>query len=162
MKYLGSAVIGTLSSLLAFCLWAAADSDAGFIRITPDQVAFQGTSGLQQSVLFGDPAKPGIYVVRVKFPPGVHSNPHFHSQDRHVTVIKGVWLMGVGEQLDIRKAVPMKSGSYALHPAGAVHWDGAGDEETIVQITGMGPVKTTQVDPQKAPTGIWTVPKGAD
>jgi hypothetical protein len=35
------------------------------------------------------------------------------------------------------------------HPAGAVHWDGAGpQEETIVQVIGMGPVETVQIDPQ--------------
>lgn len=70
-------------------------------------------------------------------------------------MIKGVWWMGVGETLDFRKAVPMKAGSYVLHPARAVHWDGAGDEEAIVQIVGLGPVDTVQVGvPGEAP-GYW-------
>ena len=30
-----------------------------------------------------------------------------------------------------------------FHPAGFHHYDGAKDEEVIVQIMGMGPVKTT-------------------
>ena len=112
-----------------------------------------------QAVLFGDPSKPGMYVIRVKFPPGTHSNPHHHSQDRHVTVIKGIWWMGVGDKLDFKKAVPMKAGSYAFHPAGAVHWDGAGDEEAIVQIIGMGPVDTVQVGAAGEPPGYWPTPK---
>jgi quercetin dioxygenase-like cupin family protein len=53
----------------------------------------------------------------------------------------------------------MKTGSYILHPAGAVHWDGAGDEETIVQIVGIGPVETVQVVPEGAPSGYWPKPK---
>jgi hypothetical protein len=41
--------------------------------------------------------------------------------------------------------VPMKAGSIVKHPAGGVHYDGAKDEEAIVQIIGMGPVKTIDV-----------------
>ena len=48
----------------------------------------------------------------------------------------------------------MKAGAYVLHPAGGVHWDGAGDEEVIVQIIGEGPVETTQVGPPGAPQGL--------
>jgi hypothetical protein len=29
-----------------------------------------------------------------------------------------------------------------MHPAGAVHYDGARDEEVIVEIKGIGPVTT--------------------
>jgi quercetin dioxygenase-like cupin family protein len=160
MKTTATAIIGFL--LVAASLSIAADNDAGFIRMTPEQVPFKTASGFEQAILFGDPAKPGIYVLRVRFPPGVHSNPHFHSQDRHVTVIKGVWWMGVGETIDPGKAVPLRAGSYALHPAGAVHWDGARDEETIVQIVGMGPVQTVQSDPKKEPFSTWTAPKNAN
>jgi quercetin dioxygenase-like cupin family protein len=95
----------------------------------------------------------------VRFPPGAHSNPHFHSQDRHATVIKGVWWNGVGEELDFNKAIPMKAGSYVLHPANVVHWDGAGDEEVVVQIIGEGPVETTAVGATDAPRVYWPKPK---
>jgi len=95
----------------------------------------------------------------VRFPPGAHSNPHFHSQDRHATVIKGVWWNGTGNELDFNKAVPMKAVSYVLHPSGGVHWDGAGDEEVVVQIVGEGPVETTQVGDAGAPKGYWPKPK---
>ena len=45
--------------------------------------------------------------------------------------------------------IPMKAGSVLKHPAGAYHYDGAKDEEVVVQIVGIGPVTTTQVDQQK-------------
>lgn len=38
--------------------------------------------------------------------------------------------------------VPLSPGSYMKHPAGGVHYDGAKDGEVIVEIRGMGPVKT--------------------
>jgi hypothetical protein len=34
---------------------------------------------------------------------------------------------------------------YVKHPAGAVHWDGAKDEEVVLQIVGEGPVTTDLV-----------------
>jgi len=143
------------------CLPLAADSDVGFLRVTPQQVQFgtDAAGGPQQAILFGDPAKPGLYVVRIRFPPGTHSNPHYHSQDRHVTVIKGTWWMGVGKQLDFHTAVPLSAGSYAFHPARAVHWDGASDEEAIVQIIGTGPVETVQLSAPGEPTGYWPAPE---
>ncbi|HWW19956.1 MAG TPA: cupin domain-containing protein [Steroidobacteraceae bacterium] len=158
MKYFNG-IIGSVVLAFAVTLVLAADSTAQFIRLTPEQVPFRNPSGFEQAVLFGDPMKPGLYVVRVRFPPGIHSNPHSHSQDRHVTVIKGVWYMGTGETADIAKATPLKSGSYAFHPAHGVHWDGAGAEETIVQIVGLGPVETVQTDPRQPPVGSWTPPK---
>lgn len=161
MKQLGTALIGTLCLAAAVCLPVSAQTNDGFIEILPEQVPFKSPfgAGPSQAVLFGDPSKPGVYVVRNRFPPGAHSNPHFHTQDRHVTVIKGVWWMGTGKELDFHKAVPMKAGSYVLHPAGGVHWDGAGDEETIVQIVGVGPVETVPVGTPEAPTGYWPKPQ---
>ena len=49
-----------------------------------------------------------------------------------------------------RSAVPLKAGSYMLHPAKALHWDGSNsDEEVIVQIIGIGPADTVQADPSQ-------------
>ena len=62
----GLIVAGTLR------LGAAAPQDnSGFMRITPAQIHWQdipNAHGAQQAVLLGDPEKPGMYVVRVKFP----------------------------------------------------------------------------------------------
>lgn len=152
---------GILIAALCGSVSGAAEADKGFIYTQPEDVQFKSplNVGPQQAVLFGDPSKEGVYVVRVKFPPGTHSNPHFHSKDRQATVIKGVWWNGTGEELDFNKAVPMKAGSFVLHPAGGVHWDGAGDEEVIVQIIGVGPVETTPIGPPGPSTGFWPKPK---
>ncbi len=51
---------------------------------TPGQIKWvrnaAGTN--EQAVLFGDPNKPGPYVVRIKWLPGNMSRPHFHPNDR--------------------------------------------------------------------------------
>src|SRR5580658_9314384 len=159
MPYFRSSMLGSLFLACAVTLALAADGPSDFIRLKPEQMPFKTASGFEQAVLFGDPMKAGLYVVRVRFPPGIHSNPHYHSQDRHVTVIKGVWYMGTGDKADISTAVALKAGSYAYHPAHAMHWDGAGAEEAIVQIIGMGPVETVQADAKLAPFGQWAISK---
>jgi quercetin dioxygenase-like cupin family protein len=119
----------------------------GFITVQPEDVKF-AESGMSQVVVAGDPGKPGIYVIRIRFAPGQMSRPHFHDQDRYVTVIKGTWWVALGPESDTfdpSKTVPMKAGSFVKHPAGSHHYDGAKTEEAIVQIIGMGPVKTTQI-----------------
>jgi len=124
-----------------------APDSRGFIVVRPDDVKF-AEGGQSQVVIAGDPSKPGIYVIRIRFAPGQFSRPHFHDQDRYVTVIKGTWWVSLGPESDTfdpARTVPMKAGSFVKHPAGSHHYDGAKDEEAIVQIIGMGPVKTTQL-----------------
>jgi quercetin dioxygenase-like cupin family protein len=119
----------------------------GFVVVAPEDVKF-ADGAMSQVNLVGDPSKPGPYVIRIRFAPGQMSKPHFHDQDRLVTVIKGTWWIALGPEADVfdpSKTTPVKAGTFVKHPAGAHHYDGAKDEEVIVQIIGMGPVKTTQI-----------------
>ena len=68
--------------------------------------------------------------------------PHKHGEDRLIVVLKGTWYMGTGEHFDPSKAVPMPVGSFIKHPANEWHWDGAKDEEVVLQIVGYGPSST--------------------
>jgi hypothetical protein len=146
---------------LAACLtptWSLSAPDpaptdaGGFIRITPGQIHWvtqPGSHGARFATVLGDPGKPGLYVIRGQFPPHMMDTPHWHSQDRYVTVLQGTWYTGTGPVFDASKAVPLGPGSLMKHPARGVHWDGsAGDETVIVQIVGQGPVETQQVDPK--------------
>ncbi len=42
----------------------------------------------------------------------------------------------------------MPEGSFAIDKANQVHWDGSKDEELILLVTGIGPMKTVTV-PEK-------------
>jgi quercetin dioxygenase-like cupin family protein len=127
-----------------------AEEEPAFVRVTPAEIQWRDipdSHGAQQAVLLGDPQKPGMYVVRVRFPPHVMDAPHWHPKARYVTVLEGTWYAGTGDTFDVTKAVPLKAGSFMLHPAKAVHWDGsAGSEPVVVQIIGEGPAQTIQVD----------------
>jgi hypothetical protein len=145
------------SCLLIVGAIAAVAEKFEFIRITPADVHWRdipGGHGAQEAILAGDPDKPGLYVVRVKFPPHLMDSPHWHPNARYVTVLQGTWYAGTGVVFDPKKAVPLPQGSLMIHPARAPHWDGsAGDDPVIVQITGYGPSEGGPVDP-KQPTWI--------
>ena len=120
--------------------------------ITPEQVQWveePNGLGFARAVIEGDPSKPGVYVVRVKFPPWVMSSNHFHQEDRYAVVLKGTWYTGSGDEFAPDKTVPLKPGSFLKHPAGMHHFDGAKEEEVIVQIVGVGPTSTTRLRPQQ-------------
>jgi len=114
--------------------------------IDKDHLRMDAEAGLAGGPVFGDQAKPGMYVIRNRFAAGNTSRPHYHDQDRWVTVIKGTWWTGEGDVFQPDKMVPIKAGGMMFHPAGFHHYDGAKDEDTVVQIMGMGPVKTIQTE----------------
>jgi hypothetical protein len=124
-----------------------------FIRIQPGEVQWHdipGGHGAQVATLYGNPDRPGTYIVRVKFPPHLMDLPHFHPHARYVTVLEGTWYTGTGDLFDPAHAVPLPAGSLMVHPGRAAHWDGsAGDGTVIVQITGEGPSESTPVDPRQ-------------
>ena len=144
--------VGLCGLCLGFAIPVGAVVDSlGFERVFRDQVKWQdepGGLGVQRAVISGDPSKPGIYVVRVKFPPGVMSTPHFHGEDRYAVVLKGTWYTGTSADWDPDKTVGLPPGSFMKHPAKAVHFDGAKDEEVILQLIGEGPSSTTLLHPE--------------
>jgi quercetin dioxygenase-like cupin family protein len=104
-------------------------------------------AGISQTVISGDPAKPGeVYVVRNRFSPGTFSPPHFHPETRYITVLKGTWWVGSGPKFDKDATTPVPAGSFVVHHPNQIHWDGAKDEEAVVQIMGVGPTGLTRVD----------------
>ena len=136
------------ASLTIFGAIQAADLDPKAIFITPPKdIKWSGSaSGNDTAVLFGDPNKPGLYVVLTKWSPGHMSRPHTHPNDRYIYVISGTWWVGSGTKFDPASTVPVKPGSYVAHFAGQPHYDGAKDEEAVIQVFGTGPLTTEIVE----------------
>jgi quercetin dioxygenase-like cupin family protein len=126
-----------------------ADFPDGFEVVAPDDVPWEASPfpGTWIARLHGDQSEEGLYVVRAKFAPGAFSPPHYHDRDRYVTVISGTWWVGTGTEFDPANTVGLEQGGFMVHPAGGVHFDGARDEETVVEIRGYGPVATTLAEP---------------
>ena len=106
--------------------------------------------GAQIAVLHGSPAKEGPFVIRLKFPPNFEIAPHRHSKEEHVTVISGRFGMATGEKLDRQSAPLLVPGSFVRIPQGMAHYAWT-DQETVVQINGMGPFDVIYVNPDDDP-----------
>jgi len=113
----------------------------------PGQIKWTGNpSGAQQAVLLGDPSKAGLYIVLVKWNPHSMSHPHFHPNDRYITVLSGTWWVGSGTKFDPDATVAMPAGSYVVDLAKQPHYDGAKDEPAVIEIVGEGPATITPAE----------------
>ncbi|HXQ27163.1 MAG TPA: cupin domain-containing protein [Candidatus Acidoferrales bacterium] len=127
---------------------AAPDLDAAAVVYQhPDQIKWTGNpNAAQTAVLVGDPTKPGLYIELVKWMPHTMSHPHFHPNDRYITVLSGTWWVGTGTKYDPDATVPMPAGSYVTDLAKGVHFDGAKDETAVIEIVGEGPATITPAE----------------
>jgi mannose-6-phosphate isomerase-like protein (cupin superfamily) len=135
--------------LLVAPLISSGDVDPKAVTfIAPADIKFvrnaAGTS--EQAVLFGDPTKPGPYVIQLRWFPGNMSRPHFHTNDRFFVVLSGTWWLGTGTKFDPDSTVPVKPGTFVFHKGGEIHYDGAKDEEALIQVWGIGPLTNTPAE----------------
>jgi quercetin dioxygenase-like cupin family protein len=109
--------------------------------------------GAKMAVVSGDPSKAGPFTVELSFPDGYKIPPHFHPTAESVTVKKGIFLVGMGDSLDLAKVKTMKPGSKGTLPAEHHHY-AAAKGATVVSVSSKGPFAMTYVnpadDPQKA------------
>lgn len=108
--------------------------------------------GVEVAVLDGDPEKPGApYAILLKCADGAGSKPHWHPNDSSATIIKGTYMLGIGEQFDLSKTQPLTAGDYVFLPKGVPHFDTI-KGETIIYAHGTGPVDFKWVNPADDPT----------
>src|SRR3979409_1397802 len=128
------------ATLAIATLWLApvraAGPDPKVLAFTlPDKIQWTGEKTRQQNaILYGDPTKPGLYIVLTKWMPGNMSRPHFHPNDRFITVISGTWWVGTGPKYDPASTTPIPAGSFVTHFGKQIHYDGAKDGEVLLQI----------------------------
>jgi quercetin dioxygenase-like cupin family protein len=143
------AVLLVAAALLTGSSYAA---QGGFESLDPKAIAIKlpgeikwpgGAGGAEQIVLAGDPSKPGLYVILVKWHAQRNSRPHYHPNDRFITVLSGTWWVGTGRKYDPDSMKPVPAGSFVTHFANEVHYDGAKEGEAVLQIVGMGPATAT-------------------
>jgi quercetin dioxygenase-like cupin family protein len=102
--------------------------------------------GAEAAVLFGDPTKEGLFALRLKLPEGYSVPPHTHPVDEVVTVVSGTFRLGMGETADQSKAQALPAGSFFALPPDTAHYVFI-DEETIIQISTIGPWGTQVREP---------------
>jgi uncharacterized RmlC-like cupin family protein len=146
--------------LLAVALAAAPSAAQQGTIVTPSEVKWpagaaggvgtSGAAGIQTVVLTGDPAKPGLYTIRLKAAPGMKIQAHSHRDDRSAMVVSGTWYFAYGKQFDEKALKALPPGSFYTEPGGVDHF-AMTTEEVVIQITGYGPSSTTYVNPANDP-----------
>jgi quercetin dioxygenase-like cupin family protein len=156
------------AGIIAFVLFAVAmawavrvgsgeekKDDMGLSIHVPADLEWQdGPSSLPPGAKFvlleGDPAKEGLFVMRVKFPDGYRIPPHTHPKQERVTVLSGTIHVGMGEKFDVSKGKEMPAGSFGSWPPGMKHfvWTKG---ETIIQAHAEGPWRVDYVNPADDP-----------
>jgi quercetin dioxygenase-like cupin family protein len=106
--------------------------------------------GAQVSVLYGDPAKEGIFVMRLKFPANYKIPPHTHPVDEVVTVVDGEFNIGMGSQFDAAKMNAITAGGLIAMAPGTQHYAQV-NKETVVQLSSRGPWGIAYVNPADDP-----------
>lgn len=104
----------------------------------------------KSALVIGDPSKPGVFMVYLKFPPKYEIPAHTHPFTEVVTILKGEAWNGMGEKLDRTKGDKLGAGSSFTLPANHAHylWN---EEETIVLLTATGPWGITYINPKDDP-----------
>ncbi len=137
-----------LAAVLSLAAAKATDLNPAALQYKlPDQIQWKDDPrGVSTAVLAGDPEKSGLYVELVKWHAHHMSHPHFHPNDRFITVISGTWWVGTGTKFDPDSTVAMPPGSFVKHFGKEVHYDGAKDEDTVLEIVGEGPGTSTPAE----------------
>ena len=136
----------TLLSCTGVVSAADLDPKAITIKLPADIKWTVNPSGSESAVLVGDTSKPGLYVVLNKWKAHHNSKPHSHPNDRFITVISGTWWVGTGTDYNVDNLKPVPAGSFVTHYGKEVHYDGAKDGDTILQIVGIGPATSTPAE----------------
>lgn len=123
--------------------------------VEADEVAWSAgppslRAGAQAAVLYGDPAKEGVFVLRLKLPAGFKIAPHTHPRPEILTVVSGAFHIAMGKVADETKAQKLGPGGFFAFDPGMPHYAHV-EEDTVVQLSSTGPWTINYVNPADDP-----------
>jgi len=127
-------------------------AEAPPLFLTPSDIKWTEGSlpGSQVFILEGDPKLAETFTLRIKLPANYKIPPHWHPGPERVTVLSGTLYVGHGDLFDSTNSKPLPMGSFMVMSPMTHHFAWT-NEETIIQITGIGPWKLTFVNPADDP-----------
>jgi hypothetical protein len=134
------------TAFLPGCTMRFSDDTSAPTVLTPEDLTWQDlSSGVRAAVLYGDPDRPGPFVLRLQYPPGFRKAPHHHPKDAYITVLSGSYYRGYGDSFDEKAAIKLIPGTFSVNPAGISHFEWT-TEPAMLQVHAEGPWKTVYVD----------------
>ena len=104
----------------------------------------------QIAVIEGDLAQQEPFTFRLKLPAGYEIHPHTHPAFERVTVISGTLHFAEGARFDRDATTALPQGGVAIMPPGTPMY-GYVDEDTVIQVHGVGPWGIEYVNPEDDP-----------
>ena len=149
MNWLEAAVV--MAMLCVTGLVPAQAEDA--VLINPDQmkwVQLDAIPGTEIAVLCGDPAKVGFFVMAWRGPAGTKAAPHWHTNTELVMLLSGTGTVGMGDNIDLQKGMPLATGGFGSMPGKMHHWYVA-QSPFVMLIEGEGPFDVNFINPEDDP-----------
>ncbi len=151
-KLLSILVGGTLLAVMPF---AASAQTHDHQLLTTDEIKWGAgppsiPAGAQAAMLYGDPAKDGLFAFRLRTPKDYAIAPHTHPKPEIVTVISGQVRLGMGTTADKEKAKVLPAGSFLALSPGAAHYFFS-DQDSVIQLNSTGPWGIDYVDAKDDP-----------
>lgn len=106
--------------------------------------------GAKLAMIEGDLSEEDPFTFRLKLPANYEVDPHIHPAYERVTVISGTLHFAHGREFDRAKTMPLKQGGIAIMPPGEPMF-GYTEEETVIQIHGIGPWGIEYINPEDDP-----------
>jgi len=149
-------VLATMTFASAALVTAAAQQPAATHKVVPADAMTWGPAppsvpaGAQAIILYGDPAKDGLFVMRLKAPRGYVLAPHVHTGPEIVTVISGSVRLGLGSDRKGATTRALRPGSFYSTEAGTPHFLIV-DSDAVLQVNSKGPWGIEYLNPGDDP-----------
>lgn len=140
------AVVIASSALFAVSPYSFA-RDFASVRVSPSDLTWRDMGeGVQYAPVTGSERTEGAYVYRVTFPKGHKNVPHYHSDQRVITIMQGSLYVGYGTVFDENQMKKLCAGSVFTEPKDQPHFVWAKDETVVLQVMGTGMSRKTMVE----------------
>jgi quercetin dioxygenase-like cupin family protein len=146
--------VSVMLLIVLFGVLPALADQSAHVVVSPDTLKWAEPPilpGAKLAVVQGDPGKEGPFVYRLKLPANYKVPPHVHKASENVTVLSGVFYIGLGEKFDQGSGQELPVGGFVSVPPKHPHYAWAGPQETVVQVHGVGPTDLTFVNPADDP-----------
>ncbi len=86
------------------------------IKWVPAPASLPG--GAEAAVLYGDPAKEGLFAIRLRIPKDYYIPPHMHQKPEVVTILSGKFNLGIGPKANRASTQPIGAGGFFSSASG--------------------------------------------
>jgi hypothetical protein len=107
-------------------------------------------AGAKLAIFEGPLTEAVPFTFRLKLPANYKVPPHWHPAVERITVLSGTFNLGVGDTFDQAKTTALPAGGISIMEPKIHHFAWTG-EETVLQLSGMGPWGITYVNPADDP-----------